>query len=143
MKRFLENELVAWKNKAEYLPLLLRGARQVGKSYLVEHFGKTHFDNLIIVLLERYSNIAHIDKEVRSRDLKPALHLLTCAGVFNQIFSTDAAGLPLHAHMQEHRFKLLSLGVRISEHNIAFDSRILSLPFYLIYALDLLRKYYG
>lgn len=36
MKRFLLNSLVSWKSQAARLPLLLRGARQVGKSYLVE-----------------------------------------------------------------------------------------------------------
>lgn len=33
MKRHLEKELIAWKEKEEHLPILLRGARQVGKSH--------------------------------------------------------------------------------------------------------------
>jgi len=53
MKRLLEQELIEWKNKKEHLPLLLRGARQVGKSYLVESFGKTHFDDVVILDFER------------------------------------------------------------------------------------------
>ena len=52
MKRKLEEELVAWKNRAEHLPILLRGARQVGKSYLVDQFGKAHFEDIAIIDLE-------------------------------------------------------------------------------------------
>lgn len=52
MKRTLITELVAWKKQTEHLPILLRGARQVGKSYLVEEFGNTNFENLAIVDFE-------------------------------------------------------------------------------------------
>ncbi|KKL86669.1 hypothetical protein LCGC14_1942390, partial [marine sediment metagenome] len=57
MKRKLENELIEWKNREEHLPLLLRGARQVGKSYLVEYFGKTHFENVIKVDFEKQPDL--------------------------------------------------------------------------------------
>jgi hypothetical protein len=52
MKRALEAELIAWKNRKEHLPILLRGARQVGKSYLVEQFGESNFDDVALVDLE-------------------------------------------------------------------------------------------
>lgn len=41
MKRALEQELHQWKDDPHRYPLLLRGARQVGKTYLVEQFGKS------------------------------------------------------------------------------------------------------
>lgn len=53
MKRDLEQELLSWKEAKEHLPILLRGARQVGKSYLVESFGKSHFEDTAIVDFER------------------------------------------------------------------------------------------
>jgi len=52
MKRHLEKELLKWKEKEEHLPILLRGARQVGKSHLVEQFGKTYFEDIAIVDFE-------------------------------------------------------------------------------------------
>lgn len=52
MQRSLEKELLFWKNKREHLPILLRGARQVGKSYLIEDFGKRNFENLVKVDFE-------------------------------------------------------------------------------------------
>ena len=45
MHRLLIQSLLNWKEQESRKPLLLDGARQVGKSYLIEHlFGKKHFD---------------------------------------------------------------------------------------------------
>ncbi|MDO8603518.1 MAG: AAA family ATPase [Candidatus Omnitrophota bacterium] len=52
MKRDLERDLFNWKECKDRLPLLLRGARQVGKSYIVEEFGKRAFKNIVIVNFE-------------------------------------------------------------------------------------------
>ena len=52
MYRNLTQELQGWAQDRQPIPLLLRGARQVGKSYLVEDFGNTHFDNMVIVNFE-------------------------------------------------------------------------------------------
>lgn len=43
MRRFLLPKLVAWKNSSDRKPLILKGARQVGKTTLLEQFGKEHF----------------------------------------------------------------------------------------------------
>ncbi len=40
MKRFIESELNIWKQKSKRKPLLLRGARQVGKTYSIRELGK-------------------------------------------------------------------------------------------------------
>lgn len=78
MKRFLEEELISWKNKKEHLPILLRGARQVGKSYLVEHFGGNHFEDIAVVDFEIRPELKEAfstrePKEIISR-LEVALH---------------------------------------------------------------------
>lgn len=54
MKRDIESSLLQWKNSATHLPLLLRGARQVGKSFVVENWGKKHFDNVVTINFELY-----------------------------------------------------------------------------------------
>lgn len=54
MYRIITQELNKWKTDKNRKPLLLRGARQVGKSYSVQEFGKTHFNgNIHVVNLER------------------------------------------------------------------------------------------
>ena len=43
MRRFLLPKLVAWKDSSDRKPLLLKGARQVGKTTLLHQFGKEYF----------------------------------------------------------------------------------------------------
>ena len=52
MQRELLNYLLNWQQNRLHLPLLLRGARQVGKTYLIEQFGKTNFDKFININFE-------------------------------------------------------------------------------------------
>jgi len=52
MFRTIENDLIEWKNQPLRKPLLVRGARQVGKSYIIEQFGKKYFEQLITVNFE-------------------------------------------------------------------------------------------
>lgn len=53
IKRDIYNTLLEWKNEERRKPLLLRGARQIGKTYLIEQFGKGEFDNVVILNLEK------------------------------------------------------------------------------------------
>ena len=43
MKRLLFDQLIEWKNSKDRKPLVLKGARQVGKTWLLREFGRTHF----------------------------------------------------------------------------------------------------
>lgn len=52
MRRDAVTDLLVWKNATERYPLLIRGARQVGKSYLVESFAKEHFKNCVVINFE-------------------------------------------------------------------------------------------
>jgi len=52
MKRFAENYLLEWKDRKRHKPLIIRGARQTGKTYLVEKFARTHFEKLVKVDFE-------------------------------------------------------------------------------------------
>ncbi len=52
MKRFVETQLNDWKKSPRRKPLIIRGARQVGKTWLVEHFGEKYFDNFVKIDLE-------------------------------------------------------------------------------------------
>ena len=44
MKREMYQKLIEWKNKEKKKPLIIFGARQVGKTYLVEQFAKENYD---------------------------------------------------------------------------------------------------
>lgn len=45
MKRNAISKLIRWKNSAERKPMVLKGARQVGKTWLMKEFGKNFYDN--------------------------------------------------------------------------------------------------
>ena len=52
MQRSIENELSRWKEEPLRMPLLIRGARQVGKSFTIEKFGKENFEKTVTVNFE-------------------------------------------------------------------------------------------
>jgi len=52
MKRKILDSLVEWKSSDERKPLILNGARQVGKTYILEVFGREYFENVIYLNLE-------------------------------------------------------------------------------------------
>ena len=49
MLRHAMTDLVEWKNRPGRKPLLLRGARQVGKTWLMREFGRLHFKNVAYI----------------------------------------------------------------------------------------------
>ena len=49
MKRNLYKKLVEWKDSATRKPLLLLGARQVGKTWLMKEFGRNEYDNVAYI----------------------------------------------------------------------------------------------
>ncbi|MBM3198260.1 MAG: ATP-binding protein [Chlamydiae bacterium] len=53
MERDIEKDLLQWKDSAIRAPLLLRGARQVGKSFIIEKFGKEKFTNYVTINFEQ------------------------------------------------------------------------------------------
>ncbi len=52
MRRKIEKELIHWKSEPLRMPLLIRGARQVGKSFTVGQFGAEHFEQIVKVDFE-------------------------------------------------------------------------------------------
>lgn len=77
MRRDAEQDLLHWKEQANRLPLLLRGARQVGKSYLVEMFGREHFDRLVIINFELQPSLARCFDELEPQAIINAITMLT------------------------------------------------------------------
>ncbi len=46
MKRDIYYQLIVWKNNPERKPLVLKGARQVGKTYILQNFGKNEYEDV-------------------------------------------------------------------------------------------------
>ena len=59
MRRKIDAKLLAWKNRGDArLPLLLYGARQVGKTYTLVQFGERQYKNTVYVNLETNTAVA-------------------------------------------------------------------------------------
>lgn len=58
MERFLMDDLVGWKNSVRRKPLVLNGARQVGKTWLLMEFGARHFESVAYVNLDNNLGLA-------------------------------------------------------------------------------------
>jgi len=58
MYRFASEYLEKWKSSKYRKPLVIRGARQVGKTYLVRSFAGEHFDRLLEINFEQEPDIA-------------------------------------------------------------------------------------
>ena len=46
MRRYIKEKLIEWKNRKDRKPLILKGARQVGKTYILKEFGEEQYENI-------------------------------------------------------------------------------------------------
>lgn len=67
MKRLMEQRFLQWKISSNRKPLLIYGARQIGKTYSMLAFGKEHYDNTVYCNFENTSDL----HAVFERDLDP------------------------------------------------------------------------
>lgn len=67
MERLLMQDLVAWKDNPNKKPLVVRGVRQCGKTYLIEEFGKRHYTDVVYYRFDKDAKI----KEFFEQDLDP------------------------------------------------------------------------
>ena len=64
MERLLMDDLVIWKNKKRRKPLIIHGARQVGKTWIMKEFGSRYFEQTIYISFdnnERMKNVFDMD----------------------------------------------------------------------------------
>lgn len=63
MERTILEQLKTWKNSPYRKPLILAGARQVGKTYILKEFGKREYDNVAYINCDGNSEIANVFAE--------------------------------------------------------------------------------
>lgn len=49
MERYAIQQLIDWKNKKNHKPLIIQGARQVGKTWLMQEFGKRYYEQVAYI----------------------------------------------------------------------------------------------
>ena len=60
MRRFALQDLIDWKNKQNRKPLIVNGARQVGKTWLLQEFGKNQYKEVLYINFERNKRIQQL-----------------------------------------------------------------------------------
>lgn len=60
MNRKILNDLLKWKKDKNRKPLILRGARQVGKTYIIKLFGKENYENIAYFNFDHDTNLYNL-----------------------------------------------------------------------------------
>lgn len=77
MKRYIDTVLQNWQNNSRRKPLLIRGARQVGKSWSVNRFGHQEFPDMAVINLESEPQVAEIFRSIKPREILNKVEILT------------------------------------------------------------------
>lgn len=76
MKRDIIENLIKWKNSTNRKPLIIHGARQVGKTYIIKTFGKEYYENMIYVNFETNKELSsQINESIDSKFIINKLEL--------------------------------------------------------------------
>ena len=70
LRRKIEAELLAWKNRGEHTCLVVKGARQVGKTFIIEKFAREHYAHIVTLnFIENPGYTAIFDGELSADNL--------------------------------------------------------------------------
>lgn len=110
MKRRAEKFLSEWRDRSGRKPLVLRGARQVGKTYLVENWGRQHFKSVLKVDLERERDLHSLFSQPDPKRLLEELSLLKGQAVVpgeTLLFLDEVQACPSALAMLRYFFELM------------------------------------
>lgn len=69
MKRKITDQLLKWKDFSERKPLVLQGARQIGKTYIVSHFAGIFYKNSVYCNFEKEKSLASLFNNLSPKDI--------------------------------------------------------------------------
>ena len=69
MKRKITDQLLKWKDSSERKPLVLQGARQIGKTYIVSHFAGISYKNSVYCNFEKEKSLASLFNNLSPKDI--------------------------------------------------------------------------
>lgn len=116
LRRKIDAELLRWKSREDRLPLILKGARQVGKTECVRHFAEGRdpvriqavFDSIPRQLAKDNHKFqwSAVRKGAGNKDYWGCVEWLEDAGVVEKCKALDFPELPMGAHLQNDVFRL-------------------------------------
>ncbi|MCK5349211.1 MAG: AAA family ATPase, partial [Desulfobacula sp.] len=77
MKRLIEKKLLDWKNSKRRKPLILRGARQIGKTWIIQNFGNRYYKNIVTIDFEKDRELhAFFEKSLDPMVIKQSIEII-------------------------------------------------------------------
>jgi predicted AAA+ superfamily ATPase len=104
MKRDIYPQLIAWKNAPHRKPLILKGARQTGKTYLLKQFGQAEYRRLHYYNFEKTPQI----REFFLKNLDP-IRIIESLSLYAKTMITPATDLIIFDEVQACNGALTSL----------------------------------
>ncbi|MBT3209189.1 MAG: ATP-binding protein [Bacteroidetes bacterium] len=134
MERKIEKNLLEWKDSPNSLPLIIHGARQVGKTYSILEFGKKYFKNVLYFNFESNSELTKIfDKDLKPERILNELSVFSGKSIleheslifFDEIQASEKTLTSLkYFAEQSSQFHIIAagslLGVAINHENYSF-----------------------
>ena len=120
LKRKIDDYLVEWKNNEDRLPLIIKGARQIGKTNAIRYFGENNYENFIEInfaLQEQFKTIftdgfnvddiiKNISVKLPNAEFTPHKTLI----FFDEIQACVSAATSLKAFREDGRYDVICSG---------------------------------
>ena len=147
MKRKIYNDLLAWKESEARKPLILQGARQVGKTYIVNMFGADNYANVVYCNFEKENgledffsdldpyNIINKLSNYKRREIMKEHTLI----IFDEIQACPRALTPLKYFCEEaNDYHIIAMGslLGVSTHRENFSFPVGKVDFLTMYPMD-------
>ena len=120
LKRKIDDILIEWKNSENRLPLIVKGARQIGKTNAIRNFGENYYETFIEInfalepefksIFKRTFNVDEIIKEITMRrpeiNLKPNSTLI----FFDEMQECVSTATSLKSFREDGRYDVICSG---------------------------------
>jgi len=134
MEREIIKKLIEWKNSKKRKPLIVQGARQVGKTYIIKEFGNRYYENVVYVNFEKNKQISNqINDDINPLEIINKLELFFSEKItpektlifFDEIQANERALTSLKYFCEElPQYHIIAagslLGIKINSKNYSF-----------------------
>lgn len=147
MERKIYQDLLKWKNDPARKPLILQGARQVGKTYIVNYFAGKEYANCVYCNFEKEKGLEDFFKDLnpsniirklssyKRKEILPEKTLI----IFDEVQACPQASTSLkYFHEEANEYHIIALGsllgVSVNRGNFSFP--VGKVQFLTMYAMD-------
>ena len=121
MKRNAMSSLIEWKDNNKRMPLIIKGARQVGKTWLMKEFGKQHFSKTAYINFDKnprmqslFSGDFSLDRILRGLSIESGTTIVPDSTliILDEIQEVPAAlqSLKYFSEDEEHNYYIIAAG---------------------------------